>query len=87
MNTDIARIIPVSILSDATPVSVLRETIAQIPIPENGDWGDDWNSQDWVLDVLGRLVELGILKGETRDRAVDGMVNAVLEAGDEEVLA
>lgn len=65
----------------------LRDTISKVPIPENGDWGDDWNSQDWVSDVLGRLVEVGFLDGCKRDRAVDGMVNAVLEAGDEEVLA
>jgi hypothetical protein len=71
----------------SVPVSVLRETVASVPIPEKGEWGDDWNSQDWVSDVLGRFVEIGILDVEMRDRAVDEMVNAVLEAGDEEVLA
>lgn len=72
-------------MGDSISVPSLRETISRIPIPEKGDWGDDWNSQDWVSDVLGRMVEIGYLDAGERDRALDGMVNAVLEAGDEEV--
>jgi hypothetical protein len=82
---DVARIVPVSTF-DAAPATV-RETIASIPIPEDGSWGDDWNSQDWVADVLGKFVKMGVLDGGVRERAVDGMVSAVCEAGDEEVLA
>lgn len=82
---DLARIVPVSILSESISIPTLRETISQVPIPENGDWGEDWNSQDWVSDVLERLVEMRCLDGAARDRALDGMVDAVLEARDEKV--
>lgn len=85
MAIDLARIVPVSILSDSISIPVLRETISQVPIPENGDWGEDWNSQDWISDVLERLVEIGYLDGATRDCALGGMVNALLEARDEKV--
>lgn len=81
--TDLARTVPVSTISESIPASALREIISQTPIPNTEM--DDWNSQDWVSDALGRLVEIGCLDESARDTALDGMVNAVLEAGDEEV--
>lgn len=44
----------------------------------------DWNSQNWVGDALGRLVTAGYLDTKDRDRALDEMVDVVLEAKDEE---
>ncbi|CAI7671368.1 unnamed protein product [Penicillium bialowiezense] len=83
LSTNLARTVPVSTISESIPASALREIISQTPIPNTEM--DDWNSQDWVSDALGRLVEIGCLDESARDTALDGMVNAVLEAGDEEV--
>ncbi|KAJ6114811.1 hypothetical protein N7486_000589 [Penicillium sp. IBT 16267x] len=44
-----------------------------------------WNNQNWVGDALGRLVGAGYLDSEARDRALDAMVDAIMEAEDEEI--
>jgi hypothetical protein len=79
MSTDIARVIRVSSLSDTVPVSSIQRTVAETPILND----DDWNSQNWVGDALGRLVEAGYLDKEAQGRGLDEMVDVVLEASDE----
>lgn len=43
----------------------------------------DWNYQNWVGDVLGRMVKRGIITEATREDAIEKMVDGVLEARDE----
>ncbi|KAJ5111140.1 hypothetical protein N7532_001675 [Penicillium argentinense] len=85
-STDLAHIIPVSTL-EAAPPSALRLITSDTLIPSNASDEQDWNSQNWVGDALGRLVKAGYLDAGDRDRALDEMVDAVLEAGDEEVVS
>lgn len=78
----LAKAVPVSSIPDTVSVSSLRATISGTPVV-NGD--GDWNSQNWVGDALGRLVTAGYLESGARDRALDDMVDVILEAKDEEV--
>jgi hypothetical protein len=61
----------------------LRETIAETPIPENEVGEEDWNSQNWIWDALEGLVGGGLLDVGDKDRALEEMLDVVLEAGDE----
>ncbi|CAL5866468.1 uncharacterized protein PFLUO_LOCUS676 [Penicillium psychrofluorescens] len=45
----------------------------------------DWNCQNWVGDVLARLVATDYLDSAERNRGLDGMVDAILEAKDEDI--
>lgn len=62
----------------------IRPTIAKTYIP-NGDAEVDWNSQNWVGDALERLVVANLLDEKDKERAVDEMVDAAMEAEDEDV--
>ncbi|KAJ5965651.1 hypothetical protein N7481_012365 [Penicillium waksmanii] len=62
----------------------LRLITSETPIPIDIAEEMDWNAQNWVGDALDRLVKAGYLDTEDRDRALDEMVDAVLEAKDEE---
>jgi hypothetical protein len=72
------------------PISRIRDIISKTPIRSNGDTGadgeEDWNSQNWVGDALGRLVLAGYLSGYARDLGIERMIEVITEAGDEEVL-
>ncbi|KAJ5918241.1 hypothetical protein N7454_010616 [Penicillium verhagenii] len=80
----LARVVPVSRLPDTIPTSRLRSTVSETSILD-GDGDTDWNSQNWVADALSRLVTCGYLDEGARDRGLDAMVDAVMEAEDEEV--
>jgi len=71
--TDIARVIPVSSLSDTVTISSLQRTVAETPLLNDDT---DYNSQNWVADVLGRFVETGYLDAEAQSRGLDEMVDA-----------
>lgn len=81
---DLARIIPVASVPTAPPPALCLIT-ADTPIPVDDPEKLDWNSQNWVADALERLVTAGYLDPKAKDRALDEMVDAVLEAGDEEI--
>ncbi|KAJ5692387.1 hypothetical protein N7462_001810 [Penicillium macrosclerotiorum] len=81
--TGLAQAIRVSSIPDTVPVPALRATASGTPIPEATG---DWNSQNWVGDVLERFVNAGYLDGEARDRGLDEMVDVVMEAKDEEII-
>ncbi|OQD83353.1 hypothetical protein PENANT_c017G04046 [Penicillium antarcticum] len=53
---------------DLDPISHIRSIISTTPVRCNGDTGvdgdEDWNSQNWVGDALGRLVLEGYLSGQ-----------------------
>lgn len=76
--------IPVSSISDSVSPSSLRETVSGTTIL-NGQEDGDWNSQNWVGDVLGRMVKKGYIDALAQERGIDGMVDAILEAEDEEM--
>ena len=77
---EIAKIIPLAAIPDSITPGAVRMAVMSTPI-NNGDM--DWNCQNWVGDVLGRLVRKGMLSDEDRERGVDLMVEGVLEARDE----
>ncbi|KAJ5288844.1 hypothetical protein N7478_001874 [Penicillium angulare] len=79
-STNIAHVIPVATI-DSSGLD-MREIISKTRI-SNGDAETDWNSQNWVGDVLDRLVSAGLLDVEKKERGVDDMIEAVLEAADE----
>ncbi|KAJ5930434.1 hypothetical protein N7466_005927 [Penicillium verhagenii] len=83
-SANLARVVPVSRLPDTIPISRLRSTVSETSILD-GDGDTDWNSQNWVGDALSRLVTCGYLDAGARDRGLDAMVDAVMEAEDEEV--
>jgi hypothetical protein len=72
------------------PINSIRDIISKTPIRSNGDTGsdgeEDWNSQNWVGDALGRLVLAGYLGAHARDLGIERMIEAIMEAGDEESL-
>lgn len=68
--------------SEGVSIAQLREVIGGTPIPRVIK---DWNSQNWVGDVLARLVEAGYLDAGDSERGLDGMVEAIMEAGDEKI--
>lgn len=83
IHIDLARVIRIASIPDSIPGDILRQTISETPIDK---WkSGDWNSQNWVGDALGRLVDAGYLDAKDRDRGLDEMVDAVVEAGDEEI--
>ncbi|KAJ5711042.1 hypothetical protein N7488_005198 [Penicillium malachiteum] len=82
--SNLARIIPVSKIPSSIPSSSIRDTISQTTIL-NGDGNRDWNSQNWVGDALGRMVKAGYLNEDETERGIDEMVDAILEAKDEEL--
>ncbi|KAJ5624534.1 hypothetical protein N7510_000843 [Penicillium lagena] len=85
-STELARIIPLSLLPQKATIPEipkLRATVASTPIPADGE--QDWNCQNWVGDVLARLVAAEYLDSAERNRGLDGMVDAILEAKDEEI--
>ncbi|CAI7593427.1 unnamed protein product [Penicillium pancosmium] len=82
-SSTLARVIPVSSIKTAPPPA-LRLITSETPIPVDIAEEMDWNSQNWVGDALGRLVTAGYLDTKDRDRALDEMVDVVLEAKDEE---
>ncbi|KAJ5769136.1 hypothetical protein N7520_003695 [Penicillium odoratum] len=83
-STDLARVVPIATLSDNIPISQLRATVSETPIRDR-DGDRDWNSQNWVGEALGRLVTAGYLDAGVMDRGLDAMVDAVMEAEDEEI--
>ncbi|KAJ5613756.1 hypothetical protein N7528_007410 [Penicillium herquei] len=83
-SANLARIIPVSKIPSSIPSSSIRDTISQTTIL-NGDGDRDWNSQNWVGDALGRMVKAGYLNEEETEKGIDEMVDAILEAKDEEL--
>lgn len=84
IHAELARVIPVSSITNA-PSAALRLIISDTPIRLGASEESDWNSQNWVGEALDRLVVAGYLDAEAKDKALDKMVDAVLEAGDEEV--
>ncbi|KAJ5726183.1 uncharacterized protein N7483_007540 [Penicillium malachiteum] len=83
-SANLARIITVSKIPSSIPSSSIRDTISQTRIL-NGDGDTDWNSQNWVGDALARMVKAGYLNEEVSERGIDEMVDAILEAKDEEL--
>ncbi|KAJ5459823.1 uncharacterized protein N7458_001375 [Penicillium daleae] len=79
--TGLAKAVFVSSIPDTVPVSSLRAIVSETPVD---DLEGDWNSQNWVGDALGRLVTAGYLDAADKERAVDDMVDVILEAKDEE---
>jgi len=48
------------------------------------NWDAEFNCQIWVEAALRRLRDLRLVSGEDYTRGVDGMVDAISEAEDEE---
>ncbi|KAJ5220062.1 hypothetical protein N7468_009266 [Penicillium chermesinum] len=78
--TTLARAIPVGEI--LAPAPAVRAVVSRTPIP---DTAGDWNSQNWVGDALARLVQAGYLDAGGGGRALDKMVDTVVEAGDEKI--
>ncbi|KAI2786409.1 hypothetical protein POX_g08794 [Penicillium oxalicum] len=79
--TGLARAALVAYIPDTVSVSSLRAVISGTPVAGQEM---DWNSQNWVGDALERLVTAGYLTPEQKDKGLDGMVDIILEATDEE---
>lgn len=75
--------IRVAELPSEVPESSFRSIIATTRI-RNEPEERDWNCQSWVCDALQRLVNQGWLSKEDRESSIDQMVDACLEAKDEE---
>lgn len=80
---EIARVIALPVIEDSISVSAVRTAIVCTPINNSGlDWMD-WNCQNWVGDVLGRMVKRGMITEADREEGIERMVEGVLEAKDE----
>lgn len=79
--TGLAKAALVAYIPDTVSVSSLRAVISGTPVAGQEM---DWNSQNWVGDALERLVTAGYLTPEQKDKGLDGMVDIILEATDEE---
>jgi hypothetical protein len=66
-------------------VSVERERMIEIlrAVPVR-NWDVEFNCQIWVEAAMRRLRDLRFLSGEAYTKGVDGMVDAIAEAEDEE---
>jgi hypothetical protein len=65
--------------------SIAREQLIEIlRAVQVRNWDVEFNCQIWVEAALRRLRDLRILSGEAYTEGVDGMVNAIAEAEDEE---
>ncbi|KAB8073649.1 hypothetical protein BDV29DRAFT_175139 [Aspergillus leporis] len=78
---DLAKTVPVGDIEPSVSAEAIRRAVSATVI-KNGRQDLDWNCQNWVGDALANLVSRGLLSREVRERAVDGMVEACLEAGD-----
>jgi hypothetical protein len=59
----------------------LIDALQAIPVR---NWDAEFNCQIWVEAALRRLRDLRMLSGEAYVEGVDGMVDAIAEAEDEE---
>lgn len=66
-------------------VSVVHDQMIDIlrAVPVR-NWDAEFNCQIWVEAALRRLRDLRLVSGEDYTRGVDGMVDAISEAEDEE---
>ncbi|KAL1586615.1 hypothetical protein WHR41_04564 [Cladosporium halotolerans] len=80
-NRSLAKIVALGSLAVETNRARLIQILQTVPI-RNRDW--DFDCQQWVEAALSRLKELGMLTSEAYTKGLDGMVDAISEAQDEE---
>ena len=80
-SASLAKIVDVGYLQVRTTSTQLRSALRAIPI-NNSD--PEFNCQTWIETVLKRLKDRNLLSNESYENGVDGMVDAIAEAEDEE---
>lgn len=80
-SSSLAKIVALGPLSVQANRDRLVQILQTVPI-RNRDW--EFDCQQWVEAALSRLRELGMLTSEAYTRGLDGMVDAISEAQDEE---
>ena len=78
----LAKLILVADIPDSFSPDRIQAIVASTPI-RNGRLNRDWNSHNWVGEALSGLVVAGCLKFDERERGVDKMMDACMEARDE----
>ncbi|KAI1196885.1 hypothetical protein F5X97DRAFT_303784 [Nemania serpens] len=79
-NTSFVGSVPVATIPVISPSDTrLRDVIWSTAI-DNED--NSWNSQNWVGDALNLCVGYKLISSDESDRAIDGMVDLVLQAQD-----
>lgn len=68
------------LITPATP-SQLRLVLQRIPID---NWSREFNCQTWIERALKTLMVDGCISASAYERGLDGMVDAIAEAEDEE---
>lgn len=74
------RNIPVANVSASISREMIRDACARVKVRNDVP---GWNCQNWVGEALTELVKIGCCTEMQRSVAVDGMVDACLEARDE----
>ena len=77
----IARIVKVGVSLVEVRRAQMTEILRTIPVK---NWDLEFNCQTWVETALKRLTELRMLSEDAYTKGVDGMVDAIAEATDEE---
>lgn len=80
-NPSLAKIVALGPLAVQASRARLVQILQTVPI-RNKDW--EFDCQQWVESALSRLRELGMLTAEGYTKGLDGMVDAISEAQDEE---
>ncbi|KAI1160376.1 hypothetical protein F5B18DRAFT_514000 [Nemania serpens] len=73
--------VPVATIPAAGPSDSLLRDVIWSTVIDNEDIS--WNSQNWVGDALYLCTGYKLISSEESDRAIDGMVDLVLQAQDE----
>lgn len=69
-------------IPDTYSRSAIRDIVSGTHV-KNGPKDCLWDCQQWVCDALVRLVKFGALTKHQKDRSIDSMIYACLEAQDE----
>lgn len=69
-------------IPDTYSRSAIRDIVSGTRV-KNGPKDSFWDCQQWVCDALVRLVKFGALTKHQKDRSIDNMIYACLEARDE----
>ncbi|KAJ8124563.1 hypothetical protein O1611_g9077 [Lasiodiplodia mahajangana] len=77
--TFVGSVVVATISSTGSSDSRLRDVIWSTPINNSEN---SWNCQNWVGDALSLCIEDKLILSEESDRAIDGMVDFILQARD-----